>query len=192
MWRLLDDAPTTARTSRPPGALLSQQRVTIAAVIATGVVGVVAPVITWQATKDTQDAAAAAAIVRSDREDLRDVLDQSASNLDNARIRAVEIGGIWLHATKPLPQGRLDHLSALTTAAEFNLDQLQIRLGSESAAYRAYNSALLRIEHMAVKFHGPADHEQVSIVRRASRRAISAQERFGKEAHSLAGEATTP
>lgn len=169
----------------------SNQRIALAAVLVTGVVGVAGPLITWQATKDTQEAAASAELVRSDRADLRDVLDHSASNLDRARVRAVELSGSWFHATKPLPRQQLNHLSDLLTTTDFNLEQLHIRLGSESPAYRAYSSAQLDIEHMAVAYHGPPVHKAVSLVRRHMSGAINAQERFENEAHKLA-ESTVP
>jgi hypothetical protein len=131
------------------------KRVTIVAVLVTGIVGVLGPLITWRATVDSQRAARAAArevqqlagrqqSAESDLSELRSVLDSALLRLNTLEARAKGKWRVWRRQANPpdlLVEAQQGLTKAFVRARTANL-QLRVRLGEGDAIYESYDDAI--------------------------------------------------
>jgi hypothetical protein len=130
-------------------------RVAIVAVMVTGAVGILGPLITWGATRDSQRAARATAretqrlagaqlAARSELAQLRSALDQALRDLNSTEARAKGKLRAWQDEENSTAQVR-DAQRALTKSfvrARGDKLRLAVRLGVGDPIYEHYNEAI--------------------------------------------------
>jgi hypothetical protein len=161
-------------------------RVALAALAVTGIVGVAGPLITWQATRDVGELSARAELVRGDREDLRRVLDTATTRLLAAQGPYAGIGLRWERATRPLPERAYAAYRRRVEDAVESATQLQIRLGTRSAAFKPYADAVLQLQRRLIHLRDRPSPRLVALETRNSLKFEQDVGEFRAQAHRVA------
>jgi hypothetical protein len=116
-------------------------RIALAAIAVTGLVGVAAPLITWQAARSGERASASTARQLADLAELRSVLDSAIFRLDRLQL-SVQLEMVTWESGAPTSRHRAKHLAtdrAYTAFLEQD-DRLILRIGETKVA-RLYRAA---------------------------------------------------
>jgi hypothetical protein len=125
--------PLPTNTQRSP-----DRRIALAAVIVTGIVGVTAPVIAWQAGASAQREALRGERQRTDLVELRAVLDEGLVALMSFQSSVLAASTTWWNVERvavnstPLPRSSLERPFEVLEAARGGTERIRIRLGPRS------------------------------------------------------------
>jgi|GEM_PF-4306464 hypothetical protein len=137
-----------ASSASPPIVQRSpDRRIAIAAVVVTGIVGVAAPLITWQAGASAHREAAAAERQRTDRVELRAVLDEALVALTSFQSSVLSASTTWWSLERTasgltvLPEASLERPLEAFESARGGSERIRIRLGPRHEAAQLHSRA---------------------------------------------------
>jgi hypothetical protein len=138
-------------------------RIALAAVLTTGVVGVVGAIATYKASHDAQQVAARAQrdveresahaeSVKHDRVELRAVLDRAQANLDGAESAIRTPHARWLSHRHSLRYSSISDVLSAVEKVQFSEGQLVLRLPTDSSVTQTYVDAHNDLDQMVLAF----------------------------------------
>jgi hypothetical protein len=167
--------------------MVEDRRIALAAVLITGVVGIVGAVATWRAAVSSQQASSRDERARADLVEFRAVLDQAFQRLDTLEVKVQLEMVAWetrSHATYLSRHLGSDEAYADAVAAA---DRLGVRLGFKARGYILYRSAISGIFGASSwMYNHTFDGDTVKGLG-AYNKGRDAVTRFDDEAHRLAG-----